>query len=155
MKDYYIALGLIFKGQYAFPMKKFYYTTSGAFNFELMPLPNEQSKEIVDLKDQMFFGDPEKILQDIKTEEQPGDAPPEENKDKEQKEEKKQDLNESVELKPKVIPKPFLERDRLSYVVNAIENDTHIIPEGAFKLLPIHELRRNEHFRGKILKNIY
>lgn len=62
--------------------------------------------------------------------------------------------NEDVQLvaenieEPKAGPKNYTELDRLSYVVSAIENDTHVVPEGAFKLTPKHELRRNLAFKG-------
>ena len=42
--------------------------------------------------------------------------------------------------------KPMTELDRLAYIVNEIENDTHIIPVGAFKMKPTHEIRKNIEF---------
>lgn len=57
-------------------------------------------------------------------------------------------MDDSVEVKPTIIPKNLTELDRLAYTVCAIENDTHVIPEGAYKLIPKHEVRRNESFRG-------
>jgi len=45
-------------------------------------------------------------------------------------------------------PKPITELDRLSYVVNQIENDCQVVPRGAFKFTPLREVRRNEAFRG-------
>ena len=38
------------------------------------------------------------------------------------------------------------EVDRLHYHVRAIENDCHIIPQGAMKLTALHEVHRNEAF---------
>lgn len=66
----------------------------------------------------------------------------------EQPPEAPENLEDSVEIKPVIIPKNFTELDRLAYVVTAIENDTHIVPQGAFKLLPKHEIRRNVAFKG-------
>ena len=40
------------------------------------------------------------------------------------------------------------EIDRLHYHVRAIENDCHIIPQGAMKLNSKHEVQRNEAFMG-------
>ena len=40
------------------------------------------------------------------------------------------------------------EINRLAIVVNAIENDCHICPQGAYKMTPRHELRRAEAFKG-------
>jgi radial spoke head protein 9 len=38
--------------------------------------------------------------------------------------------------------------DRLAFVVRAIENDCSVVPVGAFKLTPSHELRYDAGFRG-------
>lgn len=40
------------------------------------------------------------------------------------------------------------EIDRLLYHIRAIENDCNIIPQGAMKLTPEHEVARNEAFLG-------
>ena len=40
------------------------------------------------------------------------------------------------------------EEDRLLYTVLAIENDCHIVPQGAFRMTPEHEVERNVAFRG-------
>eukprot|EP00831_Metopus_contortus_P047935 TRINITY_DN3885_c0_g3_i3.p2 TRINITY_DN3885_c0_g3~~TRINITY_DN3885_c0_g3_i3.p2 ORF type:complete len:117 (+),score=29.16 TRINITY_DN3885_c0_g3_i3:135-485(+) len=45
VRDYYIAIGLVYKGYYEFPFKKFYWTTSANFVFEPLPHPNEQNKK--------------------------------------------------------------------------------------------------------------
>lgn len=45
-------------------------------------------------------------------------------------------------------PKAITELDRLSYVVGRIEEECHVVPEGAFKLTPISEVRPNEAFTG-------
>ena len=65
-----------------------------------------------------------------------------------QKVEAVESLEDTIEIVPVVIPKNFKELDRLAYVVTAIENDTHVVPQGAFKLLPKHEVRRNVAFKG-------
>ena len=51
----------------------------------------------------------------------------------------------------KIINFGVSEIDRLSYVVNQIDNDCHIVPIGSIKKIPLSEVRRNEGFRG--LKN--
>ena len=40
------------------------------------------------------------------------------------------------------------ELDRLAFMVNIIENDCHIIPQGAMRLTENHEVARNCSFRG-------
>lgn len=157
LKDYYIAIGLIYRGQYEFPWKKFYWTTNATYKFEAMPPPNEQYKKEVDEREAMFIGEPEKALIEIKVDE---NAPPVPDPDPElaggqgKVEEKKEKVDDGPDPKPKPIPKGFTELDRLAYVVAAIENDTHVVPEGAFKLIPVHEIRRNDAFKGKRIKEI-
>ena len=41
-----------------------------------------------------------------------------------------------------------VELDRLTTVVQAIENDCQICPVGSFRLTPEHQVRRNEAFKG-------
>jgi len=48
----------------------------------------------------------------------------------------------------KIPPKNFTELDRLSFTIRAIENDCQCIPLGSIKLTPLHEVRRNEAFKG-------
>ena len=47
-----------------------------------------------------------------------------------------------------IVPVNFKEIDRVHYIVRAIENDCHIIPQGAMKLTTAHEVARNEAFKG-------
>lgn len=44
--------------------------------------------------------------------------------------------------------KNFTELDRLSIVVYTIEDECQVVPLGAYKLAPTHELIRNPIFRG-------
>lgn len=142
--DYYIALGLKYKGFYEFPYKKFYWCHNN-FLFAEIPTPNAQNKEKVDTMDSNFTGEPEKVLIEVENKENA-----EENKANEEGNEKiegKQEDSES-EDKIKIIPKNLTELDRLAYVVAAIENDCQTVPNGSFKLTPQHELRREEYFKG-------
>ena len=61
---------------------------------------------------------------------------------------KAKDSDESEEEEVKIPKRNLTEANRLAYVVNAIENDCHTCPTGAFKMTPQHELRRAEAFRG-------
>lgn len=36
----------------------------------------------------------------------------------------------------------------MAYVVYAIENDCQLCPVGSFKMIPTHQVRRNEAFKG-------
>lgn len=50
--------------------------------------------------------------------------------------------------KVQIPPRGLTELDRLSYVVNQIDNDCHLVPRGSIKKTPMNEIRRNEAFRG-------
>lgn len=126
-----------------------------------MPQPNDQHKKDADERETLFFGEPEKILIEVKPPENadpaaggqpPADADPAANPEdqKQATEEKKENLDDTVEVKPQIVPKNFTELDRLAFVVAAIENDTHVVPEGAFKYIPSHEIRRNESYKGTL-----
>ena len=47
-----------------------------------------------------------------------------------------------------IVPIDLKEIDRVHFLVRAIENDCHIIPQGAIKLTTAHEVARNESFKG-------
>lgn len=44
--------------------------------------------------------------------------------------------------------KNFTELDRLSLLVHQVEHDCQIVPLGAYKMIPTHELVPNPNFRG-------
>lgn len=162
-KDYYIALGLCYNNYYEFPFKKFYWATSSNFVFAPLPSPNDQHKKDVDERETLFFGEPEKIVVEVKPpEEGEGDGlrepdPEPKAEDKKEGEEGEnpegqsdipENLDDTVEVAPVIIPKNLTELDRLAFIVAAIENDTHVVPQGGFKLIPKHEIRRNPAFKG-------
>ena len=152
-KDYYIALGLKYKGFYEFPFKKFYWATSGSYKFEPLPLQDGKNRKEANGCETLFFGEHEKVLVELKLSEAT-DAPVDAEPATEIKAEENKEENEAAAVvpesteEPKVEHKNYTELDRLSYVVYAIENDTHVVPEGAFKLTPKHELIRNLAFKG-------
>jgi radial spoke head protein 9 len=51
-------------------------------------------------------------------------------------------------FKPTLKKKNFTESDRLAFLIRSIDYDCCVVPEGAFKMLPINEIRRNENFTG-------
>jgi len=53
---------------------------------------------------------------------------------------------ETLQVSSETASKICTELDRLATVVFAIENDTHVVPVGAFKMTPAHQVRRNESF---------
>jgi hypothetical protein len=99
------------------------------------------------------------ILEKYEEEVNPDDPPQGDNQDNNNNEnnqgeagevKERDPLEDTIELEVKVEikKKNFTELNKISYIIRMIDHDTNIAPEGAFKILPIHELRRNDTFRG-------
>lgn len=140
-KDYYIALGLNFKGQYEFPLKKFFWS-SNDFKFSELPPINLQYKDLVNTLRTPFTGKYEEVIEEAKEEEE--EQVNEENEENPENPQK----DEDDEIQIKIPKKNFTELDRLAYVVRAIDIDCAALPIGALKLSPTHELRYDESFQG-------
>ena len=154
--DYYIALAVTFGGMYEFPQKQFYWalSTTPDLKFREMPglgLPNPEQDKDIDARASYFKGDPYKPLvekPDDGAEEEAEAAPVEEEEENEEAQQKKLDSDDSDDPEIKVPKRNLTEVNRLALIVNAIENDCHMCPEGAFKMTPSHELTRAEAFKG-------
>lgn len=88
-----------------------------------------------------FTGNPQTILLNCQPE------------GEEKKPEKAEDADSDEEDVVKIEPKNYLEEDRLAYTVQAIENDCQLVPVGAFRMIPAHEVRYNDQFQGLSPKN--
>lgn len=132
-KDYYITVAIYFR-ENLFPKKKFFFCSSTNFIFAELPEIKEHHLKDADLYNTYFIGNPDVILKEYNN-----------------NVEEVEDLEESSSsvFKPIIKYKTFTESDRLSYVVRSIDYDTGVVPEGAFKMLPINEIRRNDNFKGK------
>jgi len=147
-RDYYIALGLNFRGNYEFPFKK-YFWSSNEFKFSELPAINPEYKDKVGSFRQPFTGRPEEILIQVtgdQEEEPPQQEPPKEEEEVKQQRDPLADTDDEAEIK--VPPKNFTELDRLAYIIRAIDIDCAALPVGALKLSPTHELRYNDTFKG-------
>lgn len=154
--DYYIALGVNFKGHYEFPEKLLYYSLP---NFEFVPLPETfpyHDKDFTESYYKGLKGNPKIVLKKYKedipegeqNEPKPEEVSPEENV---QVVPQIQDPDASVDdnAPKKEEPKEnFTELLKLSYLIRQIDYDTNILPEGALCLVPEHELRVNRSFKG-------
>jgi radial spoke head protein 9 len=155
--DYFIAVAVFYEGKYEFPVKKFFWASSNDFKFEEMPETLEQHTEYINKYNDFFSGEPNKILENLET-------PAGENEDEEKQEEpageddqENKDLvdTESEDDEIKVPPKNMTELHRLSFVIMAIENDCQVVPIGSVKLTPLHEVRKNEAFKGLTHDNAF
>ena len=68
--DYYIAIGLHFKGKFEFPSKKFYWAKNDQFEFEELPEMNLEYQNDVDRFRNLFTGDHKFPLIPLKEEEE-------------------------------------------------------------------------------------
>jgi radial spoke head protein 9 len=167
--DYFIAIGVNFKGHYEFPEKKYYFCQSLTYNFEELPPTFEyHDKDFLDTYYKPLKGnptliikkysDPQPIPEGGAQPENPPENPPQENANTENKppeqtnnqNPEEENLDDTVEevKQPEIIKENFTEKLKLSYLVRQIDYDTGIIPEGYYKLIPEHEIRLNKSFKG-------
>lgn len=149
--DYFIAVAVFYEGKYEFPVKKFYWASNSDFKFAELPETLEQHTEHINKYNDFFTGDASKILENLEAPagEGEGDAPAEADNNEGEGDVNKELMDtESEDEEAKVPPKNMTELDRLSYVVMAIENDCQVVPVGSVKLTPLHEVRKNEAFKG-------
>ncbi|CAD8211734.1 unnamed protein product [Paramecium pentaurelia] len=142
-KDYYIAIGIQYKGQYEFPLKKFYWSSNN-YHFAELPKYNEEYALRAENLREPFTGQHEHIV--FKTEEEIN-------------------FEDSLEIPAQLPAKHFSELERLSFVVQQIEFQCASIPVGSYRLTPTHELIRKtfkgvkaelknyQHFRAPIRKD--
>ena len=147
--DYYICMGVTYTDKYEFPEKRFFWASSTDFKFKAFPELNDQHKDKVDTYRGLFKGDPSEIHIKVVEEKTPEELEAEAAKEAEPKPERDPLLStEEEDPNANFVPRNFTELDRLLYTVRAIENDCHIVPKGAMKLTEMHEVRRNNAFRG-------
>ena len=128
-------------------------STTPDFKFKEMPglgLPRPEQDAFIDSCASYFMGEPNKPLNQKEEgeEAEAEEAAPVEEEEEEAAEKAAKDSQESEEEEIKVPKRNLTEVNRLALVVNAIENDCHVCPMGAFKMTPQHELSRAEAFRG-------
>jgi len=141
--DYYIALGLNFRGVYEFPIKTFYFSST-EFKFAPLPPIDPEYKDKVDSFRNPFSGKWADVL--ISVAEPDGNEAAPQNPEEVAPTNPLDDSADQIQIK--VIPKNFTELDRLAYVVRSIDIECTTLPVGALKLTPTHELRYNDNFKG-------
>ena len=116
--------------------------------FRAFPALNDQHKEFYDGFKTLLSGNPKLVHRQV---EPVLSAENQEEESRQKKVVKEVDpLASSEEEDPNalIVPVNLKEIDRVHYLVRAIENDCHIVPQGAFKLTTSHEIARNEAFKG-------
>ena len=110
---------------------------------------NQQHNDKVDSIEGLFSGDATRVYIRVEKEITPEEAEAEKAKEAEPVAER-DPLASTEEEDPNAgfVPRNFTELDRLQFTVLAIENDCHILPNGSVKLTELHEVRRNNAFRG-------
>ena len=113
--------------------------------------------EYINKYNDFFTGDHAKILENLEAPagEGEGDAAQEENQEEGEGNDNKELDSSSEDDEVKVPPKNLTELDRLAFVVKAIENDCQVVPLGSIKLTPLHEVRKNEAFKGLTSENAF
>jgi radial spoke head protein 9 len=119
-----LAVGLNYTGQRDFPRKEFFWCSSSTFVFAQLPEALSQHETEFNKMQTYFTGEFDRVLIS-------GGA-------------------DGVKIDEGLIlpPKHVTELDRLAWTVRQIENDCQTVPQGAFKMTPLREIRRNEAFEG-------
>jgi len=148
-KDYFIAMGVTYTDKYEFPEKCFFWASSADFVFKPFKSMNDQHKEKYNALVGFFTGDPAKVLVKVEPEVDPeAEEAPEEPVAEEEVTVDPLASSEEEDPNKNFVARDLTELDRLHYTVLAIENDCHILPQGAVKLTDAHEIRRNNAFQG-------
>ena len=134
-KDYYVAVAIYYKEYHLFPKKKFFFCNSANYFFSELPEVMEYHIKDAIKFNTYFIGNPDVILENYDESENDQDNQyPSDNEDT---------------FKPNIKKKNFTESDRLAFLIRSIDHDCSVVPEGAFKMLPISEIRRNDNFTGR------
>jgi len=133
-KDYYVAVAVFYKDYNLFPKKKFFFCNSSNYFFSELPEVMEYHLKDALKFNTYFIGNPDVIL---------------ENYDETNHDDEDYNASDNEDtFKPKIKKKNFTESDRLAFLIRSIDYDCSVVPEGAFKMLPINEIRRNDNFTG-------
>ncbi len=172
-RDYYIATGVNYTGHYQMAEKKFYWCLSAPTGnykaFKFQELPEIFKDHLVDVQkyNSYFKGLPDDILDKYVQE-----ITPEEQEELDKKKEEEQQQKDELQLleeeeeranNPIIEKRNFLGRElnylhvelgRLGFIVRQIDHDTSVFPEGAYKMIQLHEIRKNENFHGLCPKEL-
>ena len=100
--DYYVAMGISYRGKYEFPVKKFYWALSSDFTFREMPSLTEQHDAVINKDATYFLGEPTKVIVGVNKDGEDEEAKQEEEAAEEEeakKEKPDSDVSEEEEIK--------------------------------------------------------
>lgn len=133
-KDYYVAVAIYYREQHIIPKKKFFFCNNSNYFFSEVPECLEYHTKDALKFNTYFIGNPDVIL---------------ENYDDNEEQNGNEDMSDDEDnFNPRLKKKNFTESDRLSFFIRSVDNDCGVVPEGAFLMLPIQEMRRNDNFTG-------
>ena len=139
VNDYYIAVGLVYTGVPDFPAKRFFWCSqSTSWGFAELPKPLVHlGKSLFERIQSFFTGEFDRILVDSNGKLSSGDY----------------SLGDDIQVDGSSLELPankkgVSELDRVAYLVLCVEKECQIVPIGSLKMTPIHEVRRNEGFKG-------
>ena len=124
VKDYFVAVALHYTGSKDFLRKEFFWCSSSNYIFAQLPAPVKAHDADFNKLQTYFTGEFDRIIISGGTE---GTV-----------------IDSDLILPPKHVT----ELDRLAWTVHQIEHDCQVVPQGAFKMTPLREVRRNEAFKG-------
>lgn len=134
-----MAVGLSFTGETDFPSKRFFWCSSTTqWGFAELPKPlTHLGKGLFERIQAFFTGEFDRTLIDERGKLASADY----------------SLGDDVSFDPSNLELPegkkgITELDRLAYLVWVVERECQAVPIGSVKLTPIHEVRRNEGFKG-------
>lgn len=139
VNDYYVAVGLKYVGVHDFPAKRFFWCSAATqWIFAELPKPMMHlGKGLFERIQTFFTGECERVLVDRAGKTGRSDY----------------SLGDDVVVDASKLELPVgkssvTELDRLTYLVYSVESECQTVPVGSVKYTPIHEVRRNEGFKG-------
>jgi radial spoke head protein 9 len=134
-----VAVGLKYVGVQDFPAKRFFWCSPATqWLFAELPKPLVHlGKSLFERIQTFYSGEFDRVLVDVTGKTSSSDY----------------NLGDdiSIDVSKLELPagkKAVSELDRLSYLVHAVESECQAVPTGSVKYTPIHEVRRNEGFKG-------
>lgn len=126
--------------------KSFYFSSDNGLNFSKLPAVDEWVAERCVRTRGMFTGNPAQVLKDPFKIPKAGDEGDEE--EEPEPEEDEGDEGDKKEKENDPSKRKLNELERLAFTVEAVDNDTCIVPRSTFFLTPTGDIAKNQAFKG-------